>query len=92
MLWVPHNDTSLAINKLSIYTDPKWWGRSALNASQGHKPSYQQAIYQSLSKGDDQPEYKDRVSGLLSRSKQNGVYLSTEVYFVVDIRIGSLSA
>ena len=92
MLWVPHNNTSLAINKLYIYTDPKLWGRSALNASQRHKPSYQQAIYQSQIKGDDQPEYKDMVSCLLSRSKQNGVYRSTKVYFVVHIRIGSLIA
>ena len=33
-----------------------------------------------------------RVSSLLSRSKQYGVILPTEVYFLVQIRFGSLTA
>ena len=42
---MPHRDTSLAI-KHAIYINP-----IALNATQGYKPSYQQAIYQSQMMG-----------------------------------------
>ena len=69
-------------------------GQSALNDSQGHKPSYQTSYMSIPNDGDDpphQPEYKGKVSGLLSRSKQYGVILSTEVCFLVQIRIEPLT-
>jgi len=53
----------------------------------------QQGItYPSQIKGDDlQPDYQNRKQ-LLSHGKQYRVTLSPEVYFSVQIRIGSLTA
>jgi len=58
---MPQRDTSIAIYKLFI--NPKWWGRSgALNARQGYKPSYQQAMYKSQMIGMIWPAYQNKVS------------------------------
>ena len=54
----------------------------ALNAPQEHNSSYQQAIYRSQMMGMIRPAFQNRVSCLLSYSKQYAVTLQTKLYLI----------
>ena len=83
---MPHKDTSLAIQQ-AIYTTSYIYNK--LYIQQGiYTTSY---IYRSQINGGDMV-LSTQGSGLLSHNNQHRVILSSEVYFLVQIRIGLLTA